>query len=211
MTLASRPSAIPAPRATSAWRPRTDLQLLADQLDALDRWHAARHASDEPSPAGMSREMRLDLSRRLDVRQREQQALLERSQEQLVQSHRLLTTRPPRVLLVHRNEWLRGKVRAGLAAAGLEVVAEVDNGAAGVGFAVAEQPDLVLVEDSLPMLNGLEVVAEIRRFCPRTLVVAQVAHDGLVADFLDAGVAAAWTRRVPPAEMAQGMTALLAG
>ncbi|MBW3611859.1 MAG: hypothetical protein KY438_10085, partial [Actinobacteria bacterium] len=71
-------------------------------------------------------------------------------------------------------------------AAGVRVVARLDNGADALGVVVAEQPDLVLVEESLAMLPGQEVVREIRQFSPHTLVVAQVAYGDRAGQMLDA-------------------------
>ena len=113
------------------------------------------------------------------------------------------------MVFVHRNAWFTDKVCAALLGSGLEVVARLTNGAEAVGVAVAEQPDLLLVEDSLPMLSGETVVREVLACAPATIAVGQVASDSGVASMLEAGARAAFTRRVPPADVARGLVALL--
>jgi CheY-like chemotaxis protein len=62
----------------------------------------------------------------------------------------------------------------------------VDNGADAVGVVAAEQPDLLLVEDRLPMVSGEQVIAGVRTFSPNTLIAAQVAYSDRVGALLDA-------------------------
>jgi DNA-binding NarL/FixJ family response regulator len=138
-------------------------------------------------------------------------AIVQRTEMHLDASVHLLARRVhSRAVIVHRSEWFTRKLGDELAAAGVEVVGALENGAEGVGVVVAEQPDLLVVEDTLPMVAGEEVVRESRRFAPSTLVVAQVAYDDRVAPLLEAGAAAAYTRRVPPAQFARDVLALLA-
>jgi DNA-binding NarL/FixJ family response regulator len=108
-------------------------------------------------------------------------------------------------VLVHRREWVRDKVADGLERGGVRVVALLDNGADAVGVAVVEQPDLLLVEDALPMCTGSEVIREVRTFSARTRIAAQVAGDVGLASVLEAGAEAAFTRRVPPADIARAL------
>ncbi len=60
------------------------------------------------------------------------------------------------------------------------MVASSGNGADAVGTVVAEQPDLLLVEDLLAMVPGELVVREAARFSPSTVVRAQASHAGRV-------------------------------
>jgi DNA-binding NarL/FixJ family response regulator len=154
--------------------------------------------------------MRLDLARRMDVVRRQHETILERTAEQLQASADLLrTARRPRAVIVHRNEWFKDKVIAGLESYGIHVIGRLENGAEAVGFAVAEQPDLLLVEDKLPMINGDEVIRQVRQYAPNTLSAAQVSHDGGVATLLAAGARTAFTRRVPPDDVARDLAQLV--
>ena len=190
---------------------RSDLDLARQQLAAIDRWHAARRAAQEAAQrTTASREARMDLARRLDVIRAEHRAIVERTDAQLRTSAELLhRTTPRRAIVVHRNVWFTDKVAADLAQRSIEVVARLANGAEAVGAAVAEQPDLLLVEDSLPMMSGEDVVREVRTFAPLTRIAAQVAYDNRIGAMLEAGAHSAWTRRVPPADVAAALADLL--
>ena len=191
--------------------PRSDLDLARQQLDAIDRWHEARRATQETAQrTTASREARMDLARRLDVIRAEHRAIVERTDAQLRSSVELLQrTTPRRAIVVHRNAWFIDKVAADLGLREIEVVARLSNGAEAVGAVVAEQPDLLLVEDSLPMMSGEDVVREVRTFAPSTRIGAQVAYDDRIAAMLEAGAHSAYTRRVPPADVAAALAALL--
>lgn len=196
----------------AAWQSRTDLELLLDQLDAIESWHTAQRMQQEttPQPRDLSRQARLELARRRDARQRVRQALLERSPTQMAQSTRLLDRGRPRTVLVHRREWLRQKVEDELARHGIDVVAHLDNGADGIGVLVVEQPDLLLVEDALPMVRGAAVIRAARQFAGRTRVAAQVDSDVDLPGVLQAGAHVAHTRRAAPSAIGRSLAALVA-
>jgi DNA-binding NarL/FixJ family response regulator len=152
----------------------------------------------------------MDLARRLDVIRAEHRAIVARTDAQLRSSVELLQrTTPQRAIVVHRNTWFMDKVAADLGLRHIEVVARLTNGAEAVGAVVAEQPDLLLVEDSLPMMSGEDVVREVRTFAPSTRIGAQVAYDDRIAAMLEAGAHSAYTRRVPPADVAAALAGLL--
>lgn len=200
-----------AEMAVAAWSRRTDLELLHDQLDAIEAWHRARRRSEQAEAAVVhSREMRLDLRQCMAARRRTQVAMLARAAAQLRDGRQLLQGRtPPRAVLVHRNGWLRGKVAAGLDAAGIEVVAELDSGPDAVGVLVVEQPDVLLVEAALPLMTGAQVLAAALEYAPRTLVGAQVGDSGQSAELLAAGARVTFSRRLPPADIARELAAIL--
>jgi CheY-like chemotaxis protein len=192
-------------------RHRTELDLAAEQLRAITRFNDARRMAEAAAAAAArSREMRMDVARSLEVLRREHDAVVARAHEQLRVTGSLLRGTPEqRVLIAHRNEWFVEKVAHALHDRGLRVVARVDNGADAIGIAVAEQPDLVVVEDTLAMVPGEQVVRDVRSYCPQTLVAAQAAHGDRVAPLLQAGAAAVFTRRVPPLDVVRDVLALL--
>ncbi len=112
-------------------------------------------------------------------------------------------------MLGHRSDWFAGTVATALTGAGVRVVAQVSNGADAVGICAAEQPDLLLIQDQLPMLLGPAAVQAVRTFSPATRVIAQVDHPARIGDLLDAGASAAFSRAVPPADIAATLLALL--
>lgn len=185
--------------------------MLLDQLRGIDAWTRSHRPVDLLDVTRLTREARLDLSRRQDVVERERQALLDWTARQLQDSDRLLRLGGVlRAVIVHRNGWFKSKVTSGLEDGGISVVADLENGADAVGVVVAEQPEVLLVEDRLPMVIGLDVTRAARLYSPSTVVVAQVANDWEIGPFLEAGATTTYTRRIPPADIAADLRAFLA-
>ncbi len=152
----------------------------------------------------------MDAARSLEVLRRQHDAVVARADEQLRASGQLLrSTVERRVVIAHRSDWLVRRLEQTLEDRGVLLVARTDNGADAVGLVVAEQPDLVLLEDTLAMLPGSEVVREVRRFSPDTLVAVQAAHGGRVGELLDAGATTVFTRQVPPHEVIRSVLSLV--
>jgi CheY-like chemotaxis protein len=190
----------------------SELELASMQLRAIDMWHRARRMAQEAAEAtARSREMRMDVDRRLEVLRAQHEAIVRRTQESLARSvHVMTATFPRRAVVAHRNEWFADKVCADLTRRGVTVLGRFDNGAEAVGVAVAEQPDLVLVEDRLAMLSGEEVVREVRQYVPESVIAAQVAYEDRIVAMLEAGATSAYARRVPPLEVSGDLVRLLA-
>jgi DNA-binding NarL/FixJ family response regulator len=146
----------------------------------------------------------------MEVIRRQHEALIRRTEEQLAGGARVLrSTAPARAIVVHRNEWFKDRLIDDLMSGGIDVIGRLENGADAVGVAVAEQPDLLVVEDKLPMISGEEVIRQVRQFSPRTISVMQVSYDDGVVSALEAGARTAVTRRVPPAEVARELCQLI--
>lgn len=189
------------------WR-RDSLELVSAQLAGIDRFHALRQGRELAGQAvTRSREAQVDARRRLEVTLRQQEALIARTKEQLRRCQQLDRTRP-QTLVAHRNAWFVERVCQRLGARGSDVIV-FDTGADLVGAAAAEQPDMVLLEERLPMMHGKEVLTMLREVCPQTRLAVQVFDDSALAEVLDAGASAAFTRRVPPQEVADSVLALL--
>jgi DNA-binding NarL/FixJ family response regulator len=71
------------------------------------------------------------------------------------------------------SEGLRHLVEA---QADMQVVALVENGQEAVGRALQEDPDVVLMDIAMPVLNGNEATRIIRQRCPRTRVIVLSAY-----------------------------------
>jgi two-component system, cell cycle response regulator DivK len=66
-----------------------------------------------------------------------------------------------RILVVEDHEDNRQILRDLLASAGYEML-EAENGEVGVAAAIAEQPDLILMDIQLPILDGYEATRQIK-------------------------------------------------
>jgi CheY-like chemotaxis protein len=199
-----------SPRVRPTLSTRPDTERLVDQLAGINAWNRTRREVERWACQAGSREERLDRARRLDVVRRQHSALVEATERQLRDTGRPLRAAPaPRIVVAHRNDWFKNKVSTGLSASAVQIVAELSNGADAVGVVVAEQPDLLLLEDKLPMLSALDVLAEVRHLAPRTHVTVQVGNDHEIGPFLEAGARTAFSRRIPPADIATAICDLL--
>jgi DNA-binding NarL/FixJ family response regulator len=95
-----------------------------------------------------------------------------------------------RVLIADDHALVRAGIRALLEEfAGIEVVAEAADGRAAVGLTGERAPDVVLMDITMPDLNGLEAAARIVKQYPttRVLVVSMHTDEVFVARALAAG------------------------
>jgi DNA-binding NarL/FixJ family response regulator len=112
----------------------------------------------------------------------------------------------PRVLLADDHGQLRRALRGLLEETGFEVVGESGDGADAVALAGLLQPDIVVIDVRMPVLNGLDAVKLIKDRRPATQVVVlsafespelerQAREAGAFA-YLDKGTMAERVRRV---------------
>jgi DNA-binding NarL/FixJ family response regulator len=94
-----------------------------------------------------------------------------------------------RVLLCDDSPQIRELVRVVLEEEGTEVVSEAENGREAVDEAERLQPDVVLLDLSMPVMDGLEALPEIRRVAPgaRIVVFSGFDNERLVSQALALG------------------------
>ena len=98
--------------------------------------------------------------------------------------------RRTRILIADHHEVVRVGLREILEAGpNLEIVAECADGMEAVRKAAETEPDIAILEHTLPLLNGIEVTRQIRSRFPKTEVLVFTMHDAksLVQDLLKAG------------------------
>ena len=83
----------------------------------------------------------------------------------------------PKILLVEDNEMNRDMLSRRLMRNGFEVVIAVD-GQAGVDMALSEKPDLILMDMSLPVMDGWEATRQVKGNAETAVipVIALTAH-----------------------------------
>jgi DNA-binding NarL/FixJ family response regulator len=84
---------------------------------------------------------------------------------------------PLRVLVVDDQELVRVGFRMILERGGLDVVGEAVDGAAAVALAEALEPDVVLMDIRMPVLDGIEATRRILAARPETRVVVLTTFD----------------------------------
>lgn len=82
-----------------------------------------------------------------------------------------------RVLLADDHQILRDGIRRGLEAAGEEIVGEANNGEEAVVLARETVPDMVVMDLSMPVLDGVEATRRITEELPSVKVIVLSMHD----------------------------------
>lgn len=94
-----------------------------------------------------------------------------------------------RVLVVDDTAFMRRMLRELLSKAGLEVVAEAGNGREAVEQYRQARPDLVIMDITMPELDGIAAVREIVREDPsaRIVMCSALGQQELIVEALEAG------------------------
>lgn len=98
-----------------------------------------------------------------------------------------------RILVADDHDIIRRGLKALLTArAGWEVCAEAKTGREAVTLAEQLKPDVVVMDISMPDLNGLEAARKIRKSVPKAEILVLTLHfsDQLVREIVEAGVRA---------------------
>lgn len=117
-----------------------------------------------------------------------------------------------RVLLADDHRLVRAGIRALLLEIeGVAVVAEADNGREAVALAKAHRPDLVVMDISMPTLNGIEATLQIRDASPaaRVLILSMHTTEDFVRRALKAGAAGYIVKDSAPLELRMAMEAAM--
>ena len=97
---------------------------------------------------------------------------------------------PVRILLADDHALIRQGIRALLEKHGYQIVAEASDGQETVRSVVEANPDVAIVDITMPVLNGVDTARELRKSSPRTKVILLTQHDEeqYVTESLRAGV-----------------------
>ena len=94
-----------------------------------------------------------------------------------------------------------------------EIVAEAGDGEEAARLAIELRPDVVIMDISMPKLDGLEATRQIKAACPKTAVLALTVHndDQSILEILQAGAAGYLVKSVFGDEVVQAIRAVVAG
>lgn len=119
-----------------------------------------------------------------------------------------------RVLLAEDHTIVRKGIRSLLdEEQDIEVVGEAEDGRAAVAQAEALLPDIVVMDHTMPLLNGLEATRQVRKLLPETRVLILTMHtnEEYVFQFLQAGAAGYLVKQTAPTDLIAAIRAVHGG
>lgn len=119
-----------------------------------------------------------------------------------------------RIVLVDDHAVVREGLKALInAEAGLEVVGEAGDGPSGIHLVKSVQPDVVVMDFTMPGLNGAEATARLKGACPDVKVLALTVHEdqGYFRRFFEAGATGYVLKQAPAAEVFKAIRVVAAG
>src|SRR4051812_13163164 len=124
-----------------------------------------------------------------------------------------MTTRI-KVLLVDDHQMVLEGLRGFLAAdPGIDVVGEATSGDAALKLAPTLAPDVVVLDVTMPGLNGIETMRQLRRIAPETEVIALSMHAAgqVVCDMLRAGASGYMLKTGSVAQLGAAVRTVMTG
>jgi DNA-binding NarL/FixJ family response regulator len=95
----------------------------------------------------------------------------------------------------------------------METVGEAENGRAAVALAQELHPDVVVMDISMPDMNGLKATERLRTLCPeiKILTLTRHADDAYVRKLLKAGASGYLLKKSAPGELVRAIRAVATG
>jgi DNA-binding NarL/FixJ family response regulator len=95
----------------------------------------------------------------------------------------------------------------------IELVGEATDGTTALSLAIAQQPDVAVLDLSMPGLNGLEITRKLRAALPECRVLVLTMHEdgAYVRKLLELGVGGYLLKRSATENLRQGIRAVAAG
>jgi two-component system, chemotaxis family, chemotaxis protein CheY len=94
-----------------------------------------------------------------------------------------------RILIVDDAKFMRTTLQTILTKDRHEIVGEAENGEEAVFLYKSTSPDLVLMDITMPVMNGIDAIKEIRKYDPHAQVVvcSAMGHQKVVVDAIELG------------------------
>lgn len=122
--------------------------------------------------------------------------------------------RPLRILLADDHVTVRHGLRLLIdSQADMNVISEVSDGNAAIENALALKPDVIVMDISMPGMNGLAATRALKQKQPHVVIVTLTRHsdDAYVHELLRAGVSGYVLKQSAPTELLQAIRAAAAG
>jgi two-component system response regulator NreC len=119
-----------------------------------------------------------------------------------------------RILLAEDHETVREGIRLIIQAQDdMEVIAEAGDGREAIGLAQELQPDIVLMDVSMPGLNGLLATAKLKRMMPDVKILTLTRHtdEAYLQELLQAGISGYVLKQSASSELLRAIRAIAGG
>ena len=118
-----------------------------------------------------------------------------------------------RLLLADDHRMLREGLRKSLDELGFSIVGEARNGAEAVDLAAAVQPDVVLMDVTMPELDGVEATRQLKSRLPNTFVIMLTMHadQDVLAEAIRAGANGYLVKDCSTDEIASAIDSVVVG
>lgn len=119
-----------------------------------------------------------------------------------------------KILLVDDHTIVRQGIRALLESVPeIEVIGEAENGKTAVEMAESLRPDIMIIDISLPLLNGLEVTRRVRRSVPECKILVLTMHENemYVSQILRTGASGYLVKKTAVSELILAIKAVHQG
>ena len=119
-----------------------------------------------------------------------------------------------RIMLVDDHDIIRTGLRSYLQTQpGMEVVAEARDGEEAVRLAAQMQPNIILMDITMPNMDGLEATRQLKSLAPESLVLALTVHEDkqYFMEMLAAGASGYLTKQAAADELVSAIRAVANG
>ncbi len=120
---------------------------------------------------------------------------------------------PIRLMIADDHRMLREGLRRSLTELGFEIVAEARNGAEAVDLAAAVKPDVILMDVTMPQLDGVEATRQIKDRFPGIFIVMLTMHadQDVLTEAIRAGANGYLVKDCSTSEIASAIEAVASG
>jgi two-component system chemotaxis response regulator CheY len=117
------------------------------------------------------------------------------------------------VLIVDDNSWIRRMMESAFLSAGFKTCRQAQNGKAAINSAKRIKPDLITLDLSMPVMDGLKAAPQLRKFLPTTPIILFTLFGEELnrGDLTNAGINLVLSKTVALTTLVQEAQRLLAG
>jgi DNA-binding NarL/FixJ family response regulator len=119
---------------------------------------------------------------------------------------------PKQLIIADHHEVMRSGLRSILGChEGWEIIGEADNGKDAISLIVEKKPDVAILDDSLPLINGIEVTRTVKaRGLPTEILIFTMDDsDALIRESFEAGARAFLLKSDAEGQLTSAVEALL--